>query len=73
MEDNIRIDNAATALQDMDTEQEQRVRRAADLGGITEFVSKLPHGLKTDFNSCSRITGIAGPDAHDILVAIRSF
>ena len=60
MEDNIRIGDAETALQDMDSELR--------VSGATEFVSKLPHGLKTDFNLCSGITGVAGPDAHDILV-----
>jgi len=72
MEDNIRIGDAATALQDMDSEQEQRVRRAADLGGVTEFVSKLPHGFKTSFNSYRSIKGMEGPDAHDIWMAVSN-
>jgi len=72
MEDNIRIGDTATALQDMDSEQEQRVQRAADLGGVTEFVSKLPHGLKTSFNSCNRIKSMMGPDCHDILMAVHN-
>lgn len=72
MEENIRMGDAATALQDLDSEQEQRIRRAADLGGATEFISKLPRGLNTYFNSETRIAQMVGPDAPGILTAVSN-
>jgi ABC-type multidrug transport system fused ATPase/permease subunit len=72
MEENIRMGDAATALQHLDSEQEQRIRRATDLGGATEFISKLPHGLKTNFNSGTRVAQMVGPDAFDILTAVSN-
>lgn len=72
MEENIRMGDSATALQEFDSKQEQRIRRAADLGGATEFVSKLPHGFKTHLGGVNKLSEMCGPDAHHILTAVTS-
>jgi ABC-type multidrug transport system fused ATPase/permease subunit len=72
MEENIRIGDSATALQELDSKQEQRTRRAADLGGATEFVSKLPRGFKTNLGGANKLSEMSGPDAHHILTAVTS-
>lgn len=71
MEENIRLGDASTALLPLDPVQQSRINRAAELGGASEFIAKLPKGMKTDFRENRGMPASSqGPDGHDILFSV---
>lgn len=71
MEENIRLGDASTALLPLDSVQQSRIDRAAELGGAAEFIAKLPKGMKTDFREHAEMPSVTqGADGRDILFAV---
>ncbi|KAF8323099.1 P-loop containing nucleoside triphosphate hydrolase protein [Clavulina sp. PMI_390] len=66
IEENIRLSHPSTALDELDEVQKLRVYHAAEMGGATAFISKLPHGYETVYTDqpysdmCASFTGPEG-------------